>query len=113
MYERFAVMAPILARLPAYFAEKAFQNPKDSSDSPFQFVHETNLHFFAWLEKKPKIQQWFNTTMSLSAAEGKSADWGNPDFYPVKDRLLSGLDTNNEFILVDVGGGMGLDSMSD
>lgn len=108
-------MAPIFTRLPAYF-EKAYRNPEDSLDSPFQFAHGTSLHFFTWLEKNPELQQRFYRTMTLTAAGTQVVtDWGDPDFYPVKDRLLSGLDMNsvgNDFIFVDVGGGMGRDSTS-
>ena len=63
----------------------------------------TKLHYFDWLESKPKLQAAFNTVMGISRMN-RGEEWF--DFYPVEDKMqVSGSQT----LLVDVGGGLGHD----
>lgn len=63
----------------------------------------TELHYFDWLESKPKLQATFNTVMGISCMN-RGED--RIDFYPVEDRLRV---AGSQTLLVDVGGGLGHD----
>lgn len=94
----------MLSRLPGYFERNGFKNPDDAHDDPFQHTMETKLHYFDWLQSKPKLQTAFNTTMGMQRME-RGEDRFN--FYPVEKKLL--LKSSSEPLLVDVGGGRGYD----
>ena len=94
----------VLAKLPDYFEEHGFKNPSDAYNGPFQYAMGTDLHFFDWVQTKPKLQQAFNTVMAISRLN-KGPDWF--DFYPVGDKIT--VDDPSRVRLVDIGGGLGHD----
>ncbi|PYH80048.1 putative hydroxyindole O-methyltransferase [Aspergillus uvarum CBS 121591] len=102
---------PSFNNFPTFFENTQYQSPTVGSLSgPFQSAHRTPLHFFDWLVANPPNLQHFDSFMSAYRA-GK-ANWCDPGFYPVADRLVAGFDdtTNAEgVLLVDVGGGRGHD----
>ncbi|KAF2706177.1 S-adenosyl-L-methionine-dependent methyltransferase [Pleomassaria siparia CBS 279.74] len=96
-------VAPVITRLPEYFAEKGYKNPGDAYDGPWQYARKTDKHYFDWLNDYPDLQTAFNVTMGFSRMGQE--DWF--DFYPVEEKLKG--TSPNDTILVDIGGGMGHD----
>jgi hypothetical protein len=93
--------------LPAYLARADYKNPKDISDGPFQYAHDTKVPFWDWLSENGYVEH-FNNYMS-GYRQGKRS-WMETDFYPVAERLGQGLSDNEDAVLlVDVGGGIGHD----
>lgn len=104
-------MYPALSCLPQYFDENGYREPKDGLHSPFQMALSTDLHVFEWIKHRPDVAEAFKQTV-LSREHGRPR-WGEPKFYPVKQRLVSGFaGGESDVLLVDVGGGTGLDSRS-
>ena len=95
---------PVVASLPEYFAVKGFQNPSDAFDGPWQYTKQTKDHYFDWIAKQPKLQEAFNTVMTISRL-ARGDEWF--DFYPVEEKLLVNLP--EDALLVDIGGGIGHD----
>lgn len=70
---------------------------------------DTKLHSFEYIQQDPELAKLFKNAV-LSQPQGRRAQWQDPAFYPVKERLLSGFDpANADVLMVDVGGGVGLD----
>ncbi|KAL6702647.1 hypothetical protein ACN47E_001270 [Coniothyrium glycines] len=104
----FDVTRPTFNGFPAYFKDTKYRLPTSLTDGPFQAAHKTELPFFPWLVATPPRLDEFDAFMSAYRA-GK-ANWYDPGFYPVADRLINGFDSGiNEVLLVDVGGGRGHD----
>ncbi|KAI5921320.1 putative O-methyltransferase [Camillea tinctor] len=101
------VAGPSFRGLPEYLKSIKYAHPTDLTNGPFQAAHKTQLPFFAWLDQNPPYLQIFNNYMAAYRA-GKPS-WVDPGFYPV-DQLGEGFNpSNNEALLVDVGGGLGHD----
>lgn len=94
---------------PGFFKSTGYKPPTlGGIDGPFQAAHKTKLSFPGWLVDTPPYLQYFNSYMGAYRA-GK-ANWCDPGFYPVSDRLISGFDASvSDVLLVDVGGGKGHD----
>ena len=91
-------------KLPGYFAKTKYQNPSDASNGPFQYAYDTKLNGFAWVMQPENAELFtqFNTFMSGS----HEAHW--LDWFPVKERMIDGLDRDaNAVTMVDVGGNLG------
>lgn len=95
-----------MAHLPDYFEDKGYRNPSDAHDGPFQYSHQTNLHYFEWLSLKPEVQSAFNTTMAI-ARHGRGPEWF--ESYPVNERLSRPNTDPSNILLVDIGGNVGHD----
>ena len=99
---------PSFHALPKYLKSTKYRDPTELTNGPFQFAHQTNLPFFAWLDQNPPYLSIFNSYMSAYRA-GKPI-WCDTGFYPVTEHLIDGFDVNqSNVILVDVGGGLGHD----
>jgi hypothetical protein len=101
---------PSFNAFPEFFKQYGYKAPPLSSvEGPFQFAHKTELPFFAWLNTTPPFMSYFASFMTAYRA-GK-ANWYDPGFYPVAERLIKGFDTevSGDAFLVDVGGGRGHD----
>lgn len=72
-----------------------------------QLALNTKLHAFEYIKRDPELARLFKSAV-LSQEHVRRAHWEDPDFYPVQDRLLSGL-RDDGVVMVDVGGGIGLD----
>ncbi|KAJ5902875.1 O-methyltransferase [Penicillium taxi] len=98
---------PSFNNFPDFFKKTEYKPPAPGgTDGPFQDAHSTQLRFFDWLVATPPNLLHFDSFMSAYRA-GKP-DWF--DYYPVAERLIEGFDSsNNEALLVDVGGGRGHD----
>jgi len=94
--------------LPQYFAEKGYANPTNVLDGPFQFAHKTNLSAWGWGKEQEGLAELFNNQLA-GYSMGKRR-WMDESAYPVKERLLDGMEKSDEAVLlVDVGGGVGMD----
>lgn len=103
------VAGPCFRKLPEYLRQTRYKNPHDISDGPFQYGHQTELPFFAWLEQNPALLERFNNYMSV-CRDGKYR-WIDSGFYPVEERFAEHKikDDKDAVLLVDVGGGLGHD----
>lgn len=84
------------------------------SHGPYQAAYNTPLNFFEWLQANQPYGTQFNHHMG-GYRQGRPS-WMDPDFYPVQERLVEGLDTTTTtagaggpVLLVDIGGGLGHD----
>jgi hypothetical protein len=103
------VARPSFNGFPRYFEKTGYKLPASPTDGPFQAAHGTELPFFPWLVATPPHLDEFDAFMSAYRAE--KADWHDPGFYPVVERLVEGFDPSvNETLLVDVGAGRGHDA---
>jgi hypothetical protein len=103
------VARPSFNGFPEYFKRTDYKLPTSLTDGPFQAAHATELPFFPWLVATPPHLDEFDAFMSAYRAE--KADWHDPGFYPVADRLIQGFDPRiNDTLLVDVGAGRGHDA---
>lgn len=100
-------MGKATAYLPQYLAEHGYREPTDGHDCPWQMAFDTKLHSFEYIQQDPKFAKLFKNAV-LSQPQGRRAQWEDPEFYPVQERLLTGFEPNT-VLLVDVGGGVGLD----
>lgn len=99
----------VLRILPKYLAEHEYRDPKDGMDSPMQMAFNTKLHAFDYVKADPRLARGFKHAV-LDQESIRRAHWGEPEFYPVQERLLSGLEQGeNSVVMIDVGGGIGLD----
>lgn len=102
-------MMPALALLPTYLAEQGYRDPRDGTDTPLQRALGTKLNAFEYIRQDPALARGFKSAV-LSQEYLRRAHWADPEFYPVKERLLSGLrEDDGAVVMVDVGGGIGLD----
>ncbi|KAL1873646.1 hypothetical protein Plec18167_006163 [Paecilomyces lecythidis] len=94
--------------LPEYLARINYRNPGSGLDSPFQFAYGTTKHWFEWAAENPPVLSQFGNHMS-AYHQGRPS-WMDPDFYPIEDNLLTGVDIKpHDVLLVDVGGSLGHD----
>lgn len=102
------VARPSFNGFPEFFKQNGYKTPADAITGPFQAAHKSNLAFFDWLVATPPHLAEFDAFMTAYRA-GKP-NWFDPGFYPVAERLITGFEpTNNEVLIVDVGGGRGHD----
>ncbi|KAL5347758.1 hypothetical protein ACLOAV_007167 [Pseudogymnoascus australis] len=100
---------PSFNGFPEFFKKTEYKSPAlGGTDGPFQDAHKTQLPFFKWLLATPLHRQNFDSFMS-AYRDGK-ANWYDPGFYPVFERMITGFDASaGEVLLVDVSGGTGHD----
>jgi hypothetical protein len=92
--------------MPTYFVKNGFKNPTEAMDGPWQHAHGPG-HAFAWFNERPEHMDALN--IYLFAQRNERPSWTEEGFYPIRDRLVKGLDTTGDrSVLVDVGGGAGL-----
>lgn len=96
--------------IPEFFRTRGYNNPTNGKDCPFQIGFNTKLTFFEHLGANPKIGSEFNNHMS-AYHQGRPS-WMDPGFFPVKERLFDGAQTETDApFIVDVGGSIGHDLM--
>ncbi|MCJ1390189.1 hypothetical protein MMC18_003047 [Xylographa bjoerkii] len=99
---------PSASKLPEYLAKTGYKNPQNAIDGPFQYANNTKLHCFPWISAHPEYLTQFGNFMT-GYRQGRPS-WMDPDFYPVNDRLVKGVNADTDAVfLVDVGGGLGQD----
>lgn len=99
---------PVHQAMPSYFRENGFKSPDSGVNGPFQHAFNCKgSHYFEYFTKaNPEMGRRFASMME-SWSKGRPR-WFYEDYYPVKERLISGAEKNAPF-LVDVGGGSGHD----
>jgi hypothetical protein len=98
---------PAHQSMKAYFEERNWQCPDDGTDAPFQYAYNCKgSHYFEYFQKNPEMGRRFASMME-SWSKGRPR-WFSEDYFPVKDRLISGAEKDVTF-LVDIGGGSGHD----
>lgn len=103
------VFVPALGVVPEFLAQTGYQEPKDGTKTPIQMALNTDLHVFEYVKRDAELARLFKTAV-LSGDVRRRAHWELPEFYPVQERLLSGLRReDNSVLMVDIAGGIGLD----
>lgn len=100
---------PALDVVPEFFAGIGYREPTDGAKAPVQMAFNTNLHMFEYVKRDPELARLFKVAV-LSGDVPRRAHWDTPNFYPVQERLLSGLSREDgNVLMVDIAGGMGPD----
>jgi hypothetical protein len=95
------IVGPAAGALGAYLETHNLRSPTDHHDSPLQFALKTPYDFWGYLKEDPMRAKMFNQSMRSSAIVGAA---GVPPF-PFADELKC--DSEEEVLIVDVGGGKG------
>lgn len=99
---------PVHVGLPSFFKENGYKSPTTGVDSPFQHTyHCKGQHMFEYFQKAAPVMGQRFAGMMGAWSKGRPR-WFQEDYYPVKERLLAGVNEDDPF-LVDVGGGSGHD----
>ncbi|TDZ41284.1 O-methyltransferase mpaG [Colletotrichum trifolii] len=91
------------------FAKKTnYREPHDMLNCPLQYGYKTTLDCFSHFAANPPYDMQF--AQHMGAYRQGRPSWMDDGFYPVKERLLDGLDgAKDSVLLVDVGGSFGHD----
>ena len=90
-------------KLPDFLAQSGYKNP-ESTEGPWQYAHNTQLHMFEWLKERPKKLHNFNVFMGGQRQDRVPFF----DAYPMDQILFKDFHESSEnVLLVDVGGGHG------
>ncbi|CAD6443662.1 c509615c-dff0-4986-9b94-02827227728b [Sclerotinia trifoliorum] len=100
----FTTQNEVVTSLPTYFAKTGYKNPNDAFNGPFQFARQTELHCFDWIATQPRLQNAFNTVMTIPRNIGRTA-WYK--YFPVPEKLVAASPTDP--LIIDIGGGIGHD----
>lgn len=95
-------MMPCWQALPEFLAETKYQNPTDSTHTPFQKGHGTDLVPFLWLQDKPTYLNNFGSWMTASR-EGQNTFL---DIFPFEKEVASNMKPETP-LFVDIGGSVG------
>jgi O-methyltransferase domain len=95
------IVGPAGAALGAYLETHNLKSPADHLDSPLQFALNTPHDLWGYLKEDPSRAKMFNESMRSSAIVGAT---GVPPF-PFATELKC--DSEDEVLIVDVGGGKG------
>jgi hypothetical protein len=91
---------------PAWLAQRSWQNPSDARDTPSATTWNTpNTTLFEYLSQNPVQGARFGCMMAMQA--GGKTMWADEGAYPVRERL--GNASDDEVLVVDIGGGAGHD----
>lgn len=89
-----------------YLAQRNWQNPSEPRDALLQYAFKTNMNLFEFLASQPELFADFN--LFMGATMGSMPSW--VEWFDVRGRLIDGAkDSEDEVLLVDVGGGKGHD----
>lgn len=96
---------PVHQSTPGFFYEKGFKSPDGGVDGPFQFAMNCKgTSYFEYFAKYNQPMGARFASMMDAWSKGRPR-WFQKDFYPVKERLISGAEKDGSAFLVDVGGG--------
>lgn len=99
-------MGQLTTHIPSFLARTSYANPTDALHTPFQDAMDTELTYFDWIKARPVDHEMFNRTMALNQA-WRGVSWF--EYFPVASKLSS---SSEETLLVDVGGGVGIDILA-
>lgn len=97
----------MIVAAPKWFKEHDYVVPHDPTNTIFQPANRTTLHFFEFLSSNPPHGQDFQNHMH-GYFMGRPA-WAEAGFYPAKERLIDGFDSESKdsMLLVDIASGFG------
>jgi hypothetical protein len=100
---------PVHQSTPSYFKQHGFVSPNSGVDGPFQHAYSCKgQHLFEYFQTAaPLMGKRFASMMDMWS-KGRPR-WFDESYYPVKERLLDGVDNHADTFLVDIGGGSGHD----
>lgn len=95
-----------LHKTPEWFQKNGYIIPKSTTDTPYQYTHNTDLAYYPHLLTIPGRIEVFNTYMQGLFGTPKRLPWSK--WFPVKDIIVDGYKSeNSEYLFVDMGGGRG------
>ncbi|KAJ4355704.1 uncharacterized protein N0V89_003724 [Didymosphaeria variabile] len=99
---------PAHQKMPSFFQTHGFTSPNSQTDGPFQHAFDCKgYHYFEYFQKfDQEMGRRFGSMMD-AWSKGRPR-WFEPEFYPVKEQLIEGAESEGVF-LVDIGGGVGHD----
>ncbi|ORX92631.1 O-methyltransferase-domain-containing protein, partial [Clohesyomyces aquaticus] len=96
------------SKFPEYMAKTNYATPNNSANGPYQYAFSTKMNMFEYMQAHQPLGKQFNHHMG-GYAQGRPS-WLDPGFYPVEERLVKGMESSpNAVLLVDVGGSLGHD----
>lgn len=91
-----------MSKFPAYFEKYGYKSPTDHMNAPSTYAWgESNMDYFEVMRRNPPAYDIFNDAMSTTAVISAKAATGSFPF----DQLSA--QTDDGFVLIDVGGGKG------
>ncbi|PHH65735.1 hypothetical protein CDD81_1462 [Ophiocordyceps australis] len=94
-------------RFHEFSRKRGWVNPTDAKDTALMYAYGTNMDVFKW-QQFLGYGTHFNDHMA--GYDLGRLPWMDPRFYPVKERLIDGADTDPEApFLVDIAGNVGHD----
>ena len=91
-----------MAKFPEFLEQRGYSCPIDPKDGLFQYAFKTKNEAFEQWSSDAKVFDNFN--LHLGSFHRMNESWLT--WYPVKSRLLGGLDLSS-VVIVDIGGGKG------
>lgn len=105
----FDILSPCWNKLPAYLAERKYQNPTNVMDTAFHKAFHSKEHFMQFMGSKPDSHKSAQLYMS-GMYEGKPT-W--LDFFPVMKQISEGAHERKCAVtFVDLGGGYGQEAVT-
>ncbi|KAJ5888977.1 hypothetical protein N7495_009018 [Penicillium taxi] len=106
----FDIHFQIFGKLPQYLKETGYKSPSNAYAGPFQYVFNTDEHYFDWLKSNPLQLDAFNRTMQAGVARDNAARW--TEIFPITQRFqkfisVADIPAEKGLQLVDIGGGIG------
>ena len=102
----FDLVGPAVGKLHEYLAITGYQTPRNGSNGPYQYGHQTPDDFWTMISKRPEMGVAFGNYMA--GRRSGRLTWMNHGFYPVEENLAEGVSGEEDAVLlVDVGGGTG------
>lgn len=94
---------PVATRYPEYMRCHNYENPTQNTDSGFRYA--TGSEFWEYLKNTPENAKTFNDFMATRRV-GKPVWY---DIYPIYEELSCQDMTENDILLIDIGGNRGHD----
>jgi len=93
-------------KAPQYFAQNGYQNPSAPTDNPWTYAYDfaKGETFFSYFQKRPEVGMRSGGLME--AVAGGKPMWA--EYYQVQERLKI-TTSDDEVLVVDIGGGKGHD----
>lgn len=96
------------SKFSTYMQQMKYANPSELRPRPYQYAFVTNMDMFQYLHAHPPLGVQFDHHMG-GYRQGRPS-WMDTGFYPVTERLVDGMSTSQDAVLlVDIGGGLGHD----
>ncbi|KAF2235852.1 S-adenosyl-L-methionine-dependent methyltransferase [Viridothelium virens] len=92
--------------MPEFFKKNGYKCPTTGTDTPFQYLHNTEEPAYVYWSKQPGVIENFNTFMGGLYGTPLRLPW--QDWFPVNRVVFDGYQEHvSDVSFVDVGGGLG------